>query len=163
MYVRKTLSTVLLIWCLHDILLLKVTPRHATLFTKGISRPFSCYTTSGTLSSWRHRLPVISLHWSLCSSAHTTDSLRWGRVAVFGEHDVHISLSLYIASGLTAQNTPPPTVPLLLCDPSAGCCLATDRLLFEPLTRNGRSLSYHVTTYIWNICHFSGNVGWNVK
>jgi hypothetical protein len=37
--------------CLYAILLSKVIPRHVTLFTKGLFRPFSCSTSSGTLSS----------------------------------------------------------------------------------------------------------------
>jgi hypothetical protein len=36
MYVRKALDTVFSMCCLHVILLSKVTPRYATLFTKGM-------------------------------------------------------------------------------------------------------------------------------
>jgi hypothetical protein len=48
-YVRKTLATVLSKWSFHVILLSKVTPRYITLFTKGMSRPFSCNMSLGTL------------------------------------------------------------------------------------------------------------------
>jgi hypothetical protein len=48
---RKALISVLSILHLHVILLLKVTPRYeyVTLFTKGMSCPFSCSMFSGTL------------------------------------------------------------------------------------------------------------------
>jgi hypothetical protein len=47
--VHKALTTVSSIWCPHVILLSKVTRRSITLFTKGMRRPFSCSTSSGTL------------------------------------------------------------------------------------------------------------------
>jgi hypothetical protein len=50
MYVNKSLAAVLSIGSLHAILLSKVTPSYVTLFTKGRFRPFSCSTSSGTLS-----------------------------------------------------------------------------------------------------------------
>jgi hypothetical protein len=40
-----------------------------------------------------NRLPEFSLHWSLCSSAHTMISLHWGSNAVCREHKVRVSLS----------------------------------------------------------------------
>jgi hypothetical protein len=51
MYMCEALATVLSMWSFHAILLSKVTPRYVTLFTKGMSRPFSCSTSSGTLKS----------------------------------------------------------------------------------------------------------------
>jgi hypothetical protein len=52
MYVCKALDTVLLIGCSHVIILSKVTPRYDTLFTKGMSRPFSCSASLRTLKSY---------------------------------------------------------------------------------------------------------------
>jgi hypothetical protein len=68
-------------------ILLKETPRYITLFTKGMTCPFSCSTSLGTLYVfWRNRSPQqFSFQWSLCPSAHTTNSLRWVRVQ-FGEN-----------------------------------------------------------------------------
>jgi hypothetical protein len=37
--------------------------------------------------------PEFSLHWTLCSTTHTMNSLQWVRIAVCTEHDVHASLS----------------------------------------------------------------------
>jgi hypothetical protein len=51
MYVRKAVAIVLLIWCLHVIALSKVTSRYVTIFTKGMSHPFSCSMSSGALKS----------------------------------------------------------------------------------------------------------------
>jgi hypothetical protein len=42
---------------------------------------------------WRNRPSGFFLHWSLCSNAHTTTSLRWVRAAVCREHDIRVSLS----------------------------------------------------------------------
>jgi hypothetical protein len=58
--VRKALATLLSIWSLHVVLLSKVTPRYLTLFTKGMSRPFNCNTSSGTLD--RPSFPLINLY-----------------------------------------------------------------------------------------------------
>jgi hypothetical protein len=69
MYVREALAAVLSKWCRHAVLLSKVTPRYVTLFTKGISRPFSCNTASGTLKSSgeisRLRFPFSELRTSV--------------------------------------------------------------------------------------------------
>jgi hypothetical protein len=65
MYMRKTLATVISIWCLHYIILSKVTPRYVVLFSRGMFRPISCSTSSGTLKSSgeidRLRFPFINL------------------------------------------------------------------------------------------------------
>jgi hypothetical protein len=64
--VRKALVTVLSMWCFHVVALSKVTPRQVTLFTRGISRPFSCSTSSETLKSSveidRLSFPFIELY-----------------------------------------------------------------------------------------------------
>jgi hypothetical protein len=83
--VRKTLATVLPIWCLHVILLSKVSPRY--IIYKGIVSSVICN------MSWGISSPEFPLHLSLCSTAHTTALLQWGRVAVYREHDFRASLS----------------------------------------------------------------------
>jgi hypothetical protein len=79
--VRKALTTVLSMWCFHVIHLSKMTQRYVTLFTKRMSRRFSCNTSSGTISLRRNY------------SAHTKISLQRGRVALCREHDVYAALS----------------------------------------------------------------------
>jgi hypothetical protein len=75
MYLCKALATVLLIWWLHVILLLKGTPRYITLFTGGLYGPCSC-TSSRTLKSSREidRLGFPSTKYSSQS--------RYGRQSV---------------------------------------------------------------------------------
>jgi hypothetical protein len=79
-------------YCVSVILLLKVTPRFVILFTKGMSRLFSCSTSLGGLSLLEKcclSFPFIDLY----VSAHTMISLQWGSTAVCREHKVRVSLS----------------------------------------------------------------------
>jgi hypothetical protein len=39
-------------------------------YIKGMSLPFSCSTSSGSLNFWKNRSPEFSLYLSLCSSDH---------------------------------------------------------------------------------------------
>jgi hypothetical protein len=106
-YVRKALATVLSVWSLTVILLSKVTPRYVILFTKGVSRPFSCNTSSGTLSllekyiAWVFPSSIFMFHrshheFSVRESHVTTDSHSvspsWCR-APSGAHD-HILITV---------------------------------------------------------------------
>jgi hypothetical protein len=159
MYVRKALSTVFWIWRLQDILLSQVRPSYVTLFTKWTSRPFTCYTSAGTLVSLMDKEIVWDfLHWSLCSSAHSTDSLRWGHVAVFRENDVHVSLCLYVASVLTANSSY--VVVWLISG-----LLSSDGSLVVPAVTTQRTISQlsRDNIYLKNMPRFSENVWWNVK
>lgn len=42
---------------------------------------------------WSNRSPEFLLHWSLCSSIHTINSLQWVHIAVCREHNIHVALS----------------------------------------------------------------------
>jgi hypothetical protein len=59
MYLCKALTTVLLIWCLHVILLSKVTLRFITLFTKELSPHSVVVCLPGTLSGGINRLSFL--------------------------------------------------------------------------------------------------------
>jgi hypothetical protein len=64
-YLRKALATVLSIWCLYVILLLKGTPRYVRLFTKGMSCPCSCtFLRTRKLSGEIDRLSFPSSNYS---------------------------------------------------------------------------------------------------
>jgi hypothetical protein len=93
LYSTKGLGYSLFDMSFHVIFLSKVTQRYVTLFTKGMSRPFSCSASSGTISLLEKETAWVFHLWSFCSSAHTTNSLQWGCVAVCREHNIHISLS----------------------------------------------------------------------
>jgi hypothetical protein len=54
----------------------------------------SYFTTSKRLLVAWTVVGLITVHWSLCSRAHTKTSLQWGRSATCRGHDVHASLSL---------------------------------------------------------------------
>jgi hypothetical protein len=55
-----------------------MTPGYFTLFTMGMSRPFSCITSSGTQSLLEKGIVWIFPSMISCSSVHTTTSLQWG-------------------------------------------------------------------------------------
>jgi hypothetical protein len=66
------------------------------LFTKGLSRPLFVIRRQGVQLFWKNRSPEFPLHLSLCSSAHTTTSLQWGRVAIYREHDFRCLVNIGI-------------------------------------------------------------------
>jgi hypothetical protein len=91
-YARR--AAVLSIWCLLVILLSKMATRCVTLFTKGISCPFSCSTSSG-IRSLLERYDRVSFPFiDPCVPAPTPRlHLQWVRGAVCREHDVRVSMS----------------------------------------------------------------------
>jgi hypothetical protein len=81
MHVCIALSAVLSIWSLCVILLSMATPRYVTLFTKGISRHFSCNTSLGTLKFYEEEddrnFPIINLYVStLTPRFHCSEAAR---------------------------------------------------------------------------------------
>jgi hypothetical protein len=63
-----------------------------------------CLVVESRQGLWSNGAHEFPLHWSLCSSAHTT-SLQWGPVAVCNEQDFHVLLSLKYVQILSASRS----------------------------------------------------------